>query len=71
MLGEGYFNLDAYEGYIESLSGAGTRIVKVCGFNVALMKRCKSSGCDGGPIEFCEDMYRAEGLVTHQYLFFL
>ena len=25
--------------------------------------------CDGGPVEFREDLYRREGLVTHPYLF--
>ena len=62
-------DLDNCEGYIESLSGAGSRIIEFKGLLNALRRRCLCSVCGGGPIEVHEDIYRREGLVTYPYLY--
>ena len=52
-----------------TLEGEGTRVVEVAGVQAALLDRCVCRECGGGPVEFREDLYRREGLVTHLYLY--
>ena len=65
----GVLNLDSFEGYMESLEGAGSRVFEVSGLSNALQRTCKCSLCGGGPIDLREDPYRREGLVTYPYLY--
>ena len=44
-------------------------MVEVAGLQAALLERCVCRECGGGPVEFREELYRSEGLVTHPYLF--
>ena len=62
-------DLDKLVGYMESLSGVGSRVIELQGLCRAIQLRSVCSECDGGLIEVREDMHRREGLITHPYLY--
>ena len=66
---EGELDLDAYEGYLEDVSGTGSRVVELQGLCDAIRQRCVCRECCGWPVEVREDLHRQEGLVTYPYLF--